>query len=132
MVGGSYGGAVQLATASVDRRLDTIIPFITWNDLSYSFGPNHTGQTSGVSTRTSGPRSTTTTSSAASAVDSRCAIVTDVRPDISRSSARPMRVSSSGSTALVASSSTSRSGSASWARSSATSCRSPADKDSPR
>ncbi len=54
MVGGSYGGAVQLATASVDRRLDTIIPFITWNDLSYSFGPNHTGQTSGVSTRTSG------------------------------------------------------------------------------
>ena len=43
-----------------------------------------------------------------------------------------MRISRAGSTALVASSSTSRSGSASWARSSATSCRSPADSDSPR
>ena len=43
MTGGSYGGAVQLATASVDRRLDTIVPFITWNDLSYSLGPNNTG-----------------------------------------------------------------------------------------
>ena len=54
MVGGSYGGAVQLAAASVDRRLDTIIPLITWNDLSYSFGPNAATQTSGVSTRTPG------------------------------------------------------------------------------
>ena len=54
MVGGSYGGAVQLATASVDRRLDTIIPFITWNDLSYSLGPNAATQTTGVSTRTPG------------------------------------------------------------------------------
>jgi dienelactone hydrolase len=54
MTGGSYGGAVQLATASIDRRLDTIIPFITWNDLSYSLGPNNTAQTKGVSTRTPG------------------------------------------------------------------------------
>ena len=62
----------------------------------------------------------------------RCAMVTDVRPRISRSSARPIRISSAGSTALVASSRTSRSGSARWARSRATSCRSPADSDSPR
>ncbi|HEY0559278.1 MAG TPA: CocE/NonD family hydrolase, partial [Frankiaceae bacterium] len=33
MVGGSYGGEVQFAAASVDRRLDTIVPLITWNDL---------------------------------------------------------------------------------------------------
>ena len=78
------------------------------------------------------PRSTTTTSSADSAVDIRCAMVTDVRPVISRSRARPIRISSCGSTALVASSRTSRSGSARWARSSATSWRSPAESDSPR
>ncbi|MDQ4051949.1 MAG: CocE/NonD family hydrolase, partial [Actinomycetota bacterium] len=54
MTGGSYGGAVQLATASVDPRLDTIIPFITWNDLSYSLGPNNVAQSAGVSTRTPG------------------------------------------------------------------------------
>lgn len=43
MVGGSYGGGVQFATASVDPRVDTIIPLITWNDLSYSLGPNNAG-----------------------------------------------------------------------------------------
>ncbi|MFF5932883.1 CocE/NonD family hydrolase [Streptomyces sp. NPDC012508] len=40
MIGGSYGGAVQLATASVDRRLDALVPLITWNDLAYSLAPN--------------------------------------------------------------------------------------------
>jgi predicted acyl esterase len=43
MVGGSYGGGVQFAAASVDPRVDTIIPLITWNDLSYSLGPNNAG-----------------------------------------------------------------------------------------
>lgn len=43
MVGGSYGGGVQFAAASVDPRIDTIVPFITWNDLSYSLAPNNTG-----------------------------------------------------------------------------------------
>ena len=43
---------------------------------------------------TTRPRSTTTTSSAFSAVDSRCAMVTEVRPRISRSRARPIRISS--------------------------------------
>jgi hypothetical protein len=41
MVGGSYGGGVQFAAASVDPRIDTIIPLITWNDLAYSLGPNN-------------------------------------------------------------------------------------------
>jgi ABC-2 type transport system ATP-binding protein len=41
MIGGSYGGGVQFSTASIDRRLDTIIPIITWNDLAYSLGPNN-------------------------------------------------------------------------------------------
>jgi ABC-2 type transport system ATP-binding protein len=54
MVGGSYGGGIQFATASVDPRLDTIVPIITWNDLSYSLGPNNTAQGSGVSTSTPG------------------------------------------------------------------------------
>lgn len=54
MIGGSYGGQIQFATAAVDSRLDTIIPMITWNDLSYSLSPNNTDQYTGVSTRTPG------------------------------------------------------------------------------
>ena len=50
MVGGSYGGSIQFAVASVDPRVDTIVPLITWNDLTYSLGPNNTGQTTGVTT----------------------------------------------------------------------------------
>jgi ABC-2 type transport system ATP-binding protein len=50
MVGGSYGGQIQFAVASVDPRVDTIVPIITWNDLTYSLGPNNTGQTTGVTT----------------------------------------------------------------------------------
>ncbi|WP_442809765.1 CocE/NonD family hydrolase [Streptomyces sp. SR27] len=40
MIGGSYGGAVQLAAASVDDRIDALVPLITWNDLAYSLAPN--------------------------------------------------------------------------------------------
>jgi ABC-2 type transport system ATP-binding protein len=54
MIGGSYGGQIQFAAASVDARLDTIIPMITWSDLTYSLDPNNTDQTAGVSTRTPG------------------------------------------------------------------------------
>jgi ABC-2 type transport system ATP-binding protein len=42
MIGGSYGGQVQFAAAAVEPRLDTIVPLITWNDLSYSLAPNNT------------------------------------------------------------------------------------------
>ena len=50
MVGGSYGGGIQFAAAAVDPRIDTIIPLITWNDLTYSLIPNGTGIVEGVST----------------------------------------------------------------------------------
>ncbi|MFB9558532.1 CocE/NonD family hydrolase [Streptomyces roseoviridis] len=40
MIGGSYGGAIQLATAATDPRLDALVPLITWNDLAYSLAPN--------------------------------------------------------------------------------------------
>lgn len=54
MIGGSYGGAVQLATASADRRVDALVPLITWNDLAYSLAPNSTGAARGVSSGTPG------------------------------------------------------------------------------
>ncbi len=54
MVGGSYGGQIQFAIAGVDKRLDTIIPQITWNDLSYSLSPNNTDFTRGVTYGTPG------------------------------------------------------------------------------
>ncbi|MFG2141149.1 CocE/NonD family hydrolase [Streptomyces sp. NPDC048650] len=49
MIGGSYGGAIQMATAAVDHRVDALVPLITWNDLAYSLDPNNTGRTQGVS-----------------------------------------------------------------------------------
>ncbi|MEO6503026.1 MAG: CocE/NonD family hydrolase [Jatrophihabitantaceae bacterium] len=41
MWGGSYGGQVQFAVASIDARVDALIPQITWHDLTYSLGPNN-------------------------------------------------------------------------------------------
>jgi ABC-2 type transport system ATP-binding protein len=37
--GGSYAGGIQLATAAFDKRVDAIVPDITWNDLRYSLFP---------------------------------------------------------------------------------------------
>ncbi|QNE73834.1 CocE/NonD family hydrolase [Streptomyces finlayi] len=54
MIGGSYGGAVQLATAAVDHRVDALVPLITWNDLGYALAPNNTGARQGVSSDTPG------------------------------------------------------------------------------
>lgn len=54
MIGGSYGGAVQLATASADHRVDALVPLITWNDLAYALAPNATGAVRGVSSDTPG------------------------------------------------------------------------------
>ncbi|MFG3116021.1 CocE/NonD family hydrolase [Streptomyces sp. NPDC048197] len=48
MIGGSYGGAIQLATAAVDHRVDALVPLITWNDLSYSLDPNNAGRRRGA------------------------------------------------------------------------------------
>ncbi|MFJ8858896.1 CocE/NonD family hydrolase [Streptomyces sp. NPDC102451] len=54
MIGGSYGGAIQLATASTDHRVDALVPLITWNDLAYSLAPNAAGAAAGVSSDTPG------------------------------------------------------------------------------
>jgi predicted acyl esterase len=54
MIGGSYGGQVQFATAAVDDRVDALVPLITWNDLQYSLAPNNTGFTRGVGQSTPG------------------------------------------------------------------------------
>ncbi|WP_392673886.1 CocE/NonD family hydrolase [Streptomyces sp. LN785] len=54
MIGGSYGGAIQMATAAVDRRVDALVPLITWNDLSYALAPNNTATSTGVSSDTPG------------------------------------------------------------------------------
>ncbi|MER5701193.1 alpha/beta fold hydrolase [Micromonospora sp. NPDC002296] len=50
VVGGSYGGGLALLLAAQDRRVDAIVPMITWNDLSRAFLPESTGRdaTSGV------------------------------------------------------------------------------------
>lgn len=54
MIGGSYGGAIQLATAAVDPRVDALVPLITWNDLGYALAPNNTGARTGVTSDTPG------------------------------------------------------------------------------
>lgn len=54
MIGGSYGGQVQFAAASLDPRIDALIPIITWNDLSYSLAPNNTSVSRGVTYTTPG------------------------------------------------------------------------------
>lgn len=54
MIGGSYGGQIQFAVAGIDPRVDTIVPQITWNDLSYALAPNNTSFFRGVSTATPG------------------------------------------------------------------------------
>jgi ABC-2 type transport system ATP-binding protein len=54
MIGGSYGGQVQFAAASLDDRIDALIPLITWNDLTYSLAPNNTDFTEGVTYATPG------------------------------------------------------------------------------
>lgn len=48
MIGGSYGGAIQFATASRDHRVDALVPLITWHDLAYSLFPDPAGAGAGV------------------------------------------------------------------------------------
>ena len=54
MIGGSYGGQIQFAVAMQDKRVDALVPIITWNDLSYSLAPNNTDFARGVTYRTPG------------------------------------------------------------------------------
>lgn len=39
MVGGSYGGGIQLTTAGTDKRIDAIAPVIAWNSLNTALYP---------------------------------------------------------------------------------------------
>lgn len=41
IIGGSYGGGIQLPLAAADRRIRTAIVGRSWNDLSYSLNPNN-------------------------------------------------------------------------------------------
>ncbi|WP_405455989.1 peptidase S15 [Streptomyces sp. NBC_00101] len=54
MIGGSYGGAVQFATAAVDHRVDALVPLITWNDLGHSLAPDNTVTEDRATPRTPG------------------------------------------------------------------------------
>src|SRR4029079_5922743 len=49
-----YGGQIQYAVASLDSRLDPIVPIITLNDLSYPLAPNTTALSGGVTSGTPG------------------------------------------------------------------------------
>ncbi|HEY3504315.1 MAG TPA: alpha/beta fold hydrolase [Actinocatenispora sp.] len=42
-VGGSYGGALALLLAAADRRVDAIVPQITWHDLGGALFPESSG-----------------------------------------------------------------------------------------
>jgi ABC-2 type transport system ATP-binding protein len=46
MVGGSYGGGIQLVTAGIDNRVDAIVPSIAWNTLNASLYPDAAFKTS--------------------------------------------------------------------------------------
>ncbi|CAN3129968.1 CocE/NonD family hydrolase [Mycobacterium sp. smrl_JER01] len=46
MVGGSYGGGIQLTSAGIDDRIDVIAPGIAWNNLYTTLYPNHGFKTS--------------------------------------------------------------------------------------
>lgn len=45
MVGGSYGGGIQLVTAAADCRVDAIVPTIAWNSLGTSLDKAQTVKT---------------------------------------------------------------------------------------
>ena len=45
MVGGSYGGGIQLVTAATDCRVDAIVPTIAWHSLVTSLDKADTSKT---------------------------------------------------------------------------------------
>ncbi|MBI2711092.1 MAG: alpha/beta fold hydrolase [Actinobacteria bacterium] len=42
MVGGSYGGGIQLVVAAIDCRVDAIVPIVAWNSLGTSLAKART------------------------------------------------------------------------------------------
>ena len=49
MVGGSYGGGIQLSSAGIDDRIDATAPGIAWNNLTEALYPNQAFKTSWAS-----------------------------------------------------------------------------------
>ncbi|MGW0160555.1 CocE/NonD family hydrolase [Mycobacterium sp. NPDC003323] len=49
MVGGSYGGGIQLSSAGIDSRIDAIVPGIAWNSLTGALYPENAFKTSWAS-----------------------------------------------------------------------------------
>jgi ABC-2 type transport system ATP-binding protein len=49
MVGGSYGGGIQLSSAGIDTRIDAIVPGIAWNSLTGALYPQNAFKTSWAS-----------------------------------------------------------------------------------
>ncbi|GAA1682328.1 hypothetical protein MMUR_23710 [Mycolicibacterium murale] len=49
MVGGSYGGGIQLTSAGTDDRIDAIAPGIAWNSLNTALYPDNTFKTAWAS-----------------------------------------------------------------------------------
>ena len=49
MVGGSYGGGIQLTSAGIESRIDAIAPGIAWNSLDTALYPNDAFKTSWAS-----------------------------------------------------------------------------------
>lgn len=49
MVGGSYGGGIQLTSAGIDHRIDAIAPGIAWNSLETALYPGSAFKTSWAS-----------------------------------------------------------------------------------
>ncbi|GAA4741604.1 CocE/NonD family hydrolase [Amnibacterium soli] len=47
VVGGSYGGALALMLGATDRRIDTVVAAITWNDLADALAPPSAGTVEG-------------------------------------------------------------------------------------
>ena len=45
MVGGSYGGGIQMNTAGTDPRIDAIVPDIAWNSMNDSIYPDGVSRT---------------------------------------------------------------------------------------
>ena len=45
MVGGSYGGGIQMNVAGTDPRIDAIVPDIAWNSMNDSIYPDDVGRT---------------------------------------------------------------------------------------
>ena len=46
MVGGSYGGGIQLVSAAIDDRIDVIVPGIAWHNLDESLYTSEAFKTS--------------------------------------------------------------------------------------